>query len=87
MVVMRWPTAADTGVTQERTAASPMCTVQAPQSPAPQPNLVPIMPSSSRSAQSSGMSAGTSTLTFRLLISSVIMLLYVLWVSQLKSSS
>jgi hypothetical protein len=36
-------------------------TVQAPQSAMPQPNFVPVMPSTSRSTQSSGVSPATST--------------------------
>jgi hypothetical protein len=39
-----------------------MWTVQAPHSAIPQPNLVPVMPSTSRSTQSRGVSPSTSTL-------------------------
>src|SRR5437660_4686965 len=46
---------------QERVASPLMCTVHAPQSAMPQPNLVPVMFSVSRSTQSSGMSGLTST--------------------------
>ena len=35
--------------------------MQAPQAPMPQPNLVPVSPSVSRSAQRSGVSGATST--------------------------
>src|SRR5215472_4789364 len=49
------------GVTQERVALPSMCTVQAPHSAMPQPNLVPVMPSTSRSTHKSGVSASTST--------------------------
>ena len=50
------PAATSATVTeQERTATPPRCTVQAPQSPLPQPNLVPVRPSSSRMTQSSGI--------------------------------
>ena len=38
-----------------------MCTVHAPHCAMPQPNFVPLRSSTSRSTQSSGMSAGTST--------------------------
>src|SRR6185436_9679201 len=49
------------------------CTVHAPQSAAPQPNLVPVMPSVSRSTQSSGVFGSTLTclalpLTVRLIM-------------------
>ena len=47
-------------VWQERTALPPMCTVQAPHAPIPHPNFVPFMLRTSRSTQSSGISAGTS---------------------------
>src|ERR1051325_9441761 len=63
MVVIAWPPALDTGVWHERTALPPICTVQAPHWPRPQPNFVPRKSSTARSTQSSGMSAGTSTLT------------------------
>src|ERR1700745_3631402 len=49
------------GVTQERVAAPLICTVHAPQSAIPQPNLVPVMPSTSRSTHKSGVSPSTST--------------------------
>ena len=49
-------------VMQERVAAPSMCTVQAPHSAIPQPNFVPVMPSTSRKTQSSGKSPSTSTL-------------------------
>src|SRR6202521_4324535 len=49
-------------VTQERVGAPAICTVQAPQSAIPQPNFVPVMPSTSRNTQSSGVSPSTSTL-------------------------
>ena len=45
-----------TGTTQERAASPSTCTVQAPQAATPQPNLVPVRPSSSRSTQSNGFS-------------------------------
>src|SRR5919109_4987506 len=44
-----------------QSAAPSTCTVQAPHSAWPQPNLVPVMPSTSRSAHSSGVSPSTST--------------------------
>src|SRR5213592_4611566 len=61
MVVTVLPAAAATGVTQERIGRPSRCTVQAPHSAAPQPNLVPVSPMTSRSTQSRGMSGGTST--------------------------
>src|SRR5258705_7917556 len=50
------------GVTQDRVGAPLTCTVQAPHSATPQPNLVPVMPSTSRNTQSRGVSSSTSTL-------------------------
>src|SRR5262245_32340472 len=50
------------GVMQERVGSPPTCTVQAPHSAMPQPNFVPVMPSTSRSTQRSGVSPSTSTL-------------------------
>ena len=41
---------------------SAVMAVQAPHSAIPQPNLVPVMPSRSRSTQSRGVSSSTSTL-------------------------
>src|SRR6516225_1184314 len=51
-----------TGVIHERTATPLTCTVQAPHSAMPQPNFVPVMPSTSRNTQRSGVSPSTSTL-------------------------
>jgi hypothetical protein len=48
-------------VMQERVATPSIWTVQAPQSAIPQPNFVPVIPSTSRSTQSSGVSPSTST--------------------------
>src|ERR1700730_8801976 len=50
-----------TCVWQDRTALPFTWTVQAPQSPAPQPNLVPFMSRTSRRTHKRGVSAGTST--------------------------
>src|SRR5207248_3622943 len=61
MVVMLLPATAEIGVTQARSGAPLLCTVQAPQSDIPHPNLVPVRPSVSRKTQSSGIAAGTST--------------------------
>src|SRR3979409_1357548 len=63
MVVIFLPAAAETGVEHERTGLPLMCTVQAPHCAMPQPNLVPVSPSSSRITHSSGVSAGCSELT------------------------
>src|SRR5579863_10163364 len=59
MVVMFFPPACDTGVEHERIAAPSRCTVQAPHSPAPHPNLVPVSAKVSRKTQSNGVSGGT----------------------------
>ncbi len=61
MVVIRLPATSPTAVTQERVASPSTCTVQAPHSAMPQPYLVPVRPSTSRSTQSSGISGSTST--------------------------
>ena len=57
MVVIRRVPTALTGVTHERVAVPSTRTVQAPQTPRPQPNLVPRSSSVSRNTQSSGISA------------------------------
>src|SRR6266542_3696096 len=62
MVVMACPTAALTGMTQDRLGTPSRCTVQAPHNATPQPNLVPFIPSRSRNTHSNGMSGGASTL-------------------------
>src|SRR5262249_33306000 len=49
------------GVIQERVATPPICTVQAPHSAMPQPNLVPVMPRTSRNTHKRGVSPSTST--------------------------
>jgi hypothetical protein len=49
-------------VTQERVATPSTCTVQAPHSAMPQPNVGLVMPSTSRYTQRSGVSPSTSTL-------------------------
>jgi hypothetical protein len=57
---MRLPTTLEVGTTQERIACPSTLTVQAPQAATPQPNLVPVMFSTSRSNHSRGM-AGSAT--------------------------
>src|SRR5216684_8892190 len=59
MVVIFLPSAAATGITQERTAAPSRCTVQAPHWAMPQPYLVPVRPTCSRIAQSKGVLGST----------------------------
>src|SRR6266849_636825 len=61
MVVIAWPTAALTGITQLRLGLPSRFTVQAPHSATPQPNFVPFMPRRSRKTHRSGMSGGAST--------------------------
>src|SRR4029078_3791558 len=53
--------AVETGVMHDRTARPRRCTVHAPHWPMPQPNLVPVRLSTSRSTQSKGVSGATST--------------------------
>src|SRR3546814_10276689 len=60
MVVTALPATSPTAVTQERVATPSTCTVQAPHIAMPQPNLVPVSPSSSRMTQSRGVSSATS---------------------------
>src|SRR5690242_13929036 len=73
MVTMSLPAALCIGVWQLRTAAPFTCTVHAPHSPAPQPYFVPVICSSSRRYQSSGISGSPSNwrlapFTFSLII-------------------
>src|SRR3982750_4455575 len=76
MVVTRFPAAALSGVTQLRMASPFRWTVQAPQSPMPQPNLAPVRSSSSRRYHSSGTSPAPSNLRgFPFTVSSIIQLL------------
>src|SRR5258708_37446384 len=63
IVVTCFPSARDTGATQERMACPSRCTVHAPQSAIPQPNFVPVNPSESRSTHSKGVDGSTSTWT------------------------
>src|SRR5260221_6758976 len=63
IVVMRRPVTAESGVWQLRTGLPSTCTVHAPHSAMPQPNLVPVMSRKSRSTQRSGVSASASTET------------------------
>src|SRR5258708_30076164 len=60
-----------TGVMQERMATPSRWTVQAPQSAMPQPNFVPVMPSTSRKTHNKGISPSTSTVRSTLLTLSV----------------
>src|SRR5215813_11002379 len=60
VVTVDSPTLA-TGITQERNGIPFRCTVQAPHKALPQPNFVPVIPSTSRKTQSKGMSPSTST--------------------------
>src|SRR6267143_1933633 len=71
IVVMRLPAAAETGVMQERTGLPSRWIVHAPHKARPQPNFVPVIPSTSRSTQSNGVSSSTSTLRALPLIVSV----------------
>jgi hypothetical protein len=61
MVVMRLPTQAETGVTQERIGFPSRWTVQAPHWAMPQPYLVPVRAACSRRAQSKGVSGSRSS--------------------------
>src|ERR1700716_591633 len=61
MVVIFLAPTAFTRVTHERMGCPSRCTVHAPHNAMPQPNLVPVRPSVSRSTHSNGMSGSTST--------------------------
>src|ERR1700730_2919714 len=61
MVVIFPAPTAFTRVTHERIGCPSRCTVHAPHNAMPQPNLVPVRPSVSRSTHSNGMSGSTST--------------------------
>ena len=61
MVVTLLPATVETCVMQDRVGWPLMCTVQAPHSAMPQPNLVPVMPRLSRSTHNSGICGTTST--------------------------
>src|SRR5678816_2507375 len=61
MVVICLPSAAATGITQDRTAAPSRCTVHAPHCATPQPYFVPVRPACSRIAHSRGVLGLTST--------------------------
>src|SRR6202167_3652777 len=63
IVVTFFPSARETGATQERTACPSICTVQAPHSAMPQPYLVPVRFSESRMTHSKGVDGGSSTVT------------------------
>jgi hypothetical protein len=65
MVVMLARATALIGTTHERTGAPSTCTVQAPHSPAPHPNFVPVKPRWSRKTHKSGVSPRTMTVSFR----------------------
>src|SRR5262249_9658215 len=60
VVTGRLPTA-PTDRRHERTGLPSICTVQVPHCAMPQPYLVPVMPSTSRNTQSSGVPPSTST--------------------------
>src|SRR5262245_19605676 len=60
MVTTDLPATSDMGATQERTALPSTWTVQLPHSAAPQPNLVPVRPSSSRKYHRSGIDGSPS---------------------------
>src|SRR3954447_1694245 len=73
MVVIRFPAAADIGVTQLRAASPLTWTVHAPQSPMPQPNFVPVSSMPSRRYHNSGISGSPSYwVVFPLIVSWII---------------
>ncbi len=62
MVTMRSSAATlPTGTEHERRSSPLMCTEQAPHCAMPQPYLVPVRPTCSRSTHSSGVSGSTAT--------------------------
>jgi hypothetical protein len=60
-VVIALPAASDTGKMHERTAAPSRYTVQAPHSPMPHPDSMPVKPRTSRSTDNRDKSGSTST--------------------------
>src|SRR5438132_7797750 len=60
-VVMSLSATDHSGVSQALTARSPIMTLQAPHSPAPQPKCGPVRPSSARKTSSSERSGSAST--------------------------
>src|SRR6185436_11174912 len=74
MVVTFLPATAETGVMHERVGTPSTCTVQAPHCAMPQPNFVPVRPSSSRITHSSGVSAACSEFVSFPLTANLIML-------------
>src|SRR6266404_547880 len=62
IVVMRLPVTAETGVMHERTGLPSTWIVHAPHNARPQPNFVPVIPRTSRTTHSIGVSSSTSTL-------------------------
>src|SRR5260370_21946872 len=73
MVMISRPCAASIGMTHERTASPSKCTVHAPHSALPHPNLVPTSCNSPRSTHSRGVSGSAFTVTVLPLILSVVM--------------
>jgi hypothetical protein len=71
MVAILAPSRAAIGVTQARTGSPLTWTVQAPHWAKPQPNFVPVSPSSSRSTHSRGVSGAAFTTTVLPLMSKV----------------
>src|ERR1700751_3216983 len=65
MVTTFFPATSDIGMLQERIASPLRCTVQAPQSATPQPNFVPVRPSSSRRYHMSGIDGSPSNVRSR----------------------
>src|SRR4051812_42583009 len=61
IVVMSFSATDHIGVSQAATARSPIMTLQAPHSPAPQPKCDPVMPSCPRKISSSDRSGSAST--------------------------
>src|SRR5215471_11121968 len=60
MVTTCFPATSDIAMLQERIASPLRCTVQAPQSATPQPNFVPVRPSSSRKYHMRGIDGSPS---------------------------
>src|SRR5258706_602217 len=65
MVVIRFPSIFETGVTHDRVASPSTCTVHIPHIDMPHPYFVPLRSRRSRSTHRSGMSAGASTVRAR----------------------
>src|SRR2546428_3472740 len=79
IVVILFPITFSSAVLQERIASPFASTVHEPQKPRPQPNLVPVIPSSSRQTQSNGVSGDEEMVGALPLMVSFVGMARILW--------